>query len=92
MIIILQIKSDNYIDSGKKTLVIDRIKLTIFEVYDDELLKSVNKITEGPIFGIIGKMNILGQDYLCVIKEAQVVGKLYGATIYKITETKVYPF
>ena len=64
----------------------------MFQVSDDELLKSVKKISEGPIFGIIGTVNIIGQNYLCVIKEAQIVGKLYGAHVYKVTETKLYPF
>ena len=59
---------------------------------DDELIKSVNKISEGPIFGIVGTVNIIGQNYLCVVKEVQVVGKLYGAHIYKITDCKFYPF
>jgi hypothetical protein len=55
-------------------------------------LKSENgKISEGPIFGIIGIMNIIGQNYLCVIKEAQILGKLYGAHVYKITEVKLIP-
>lgn len=37
-------------------------------------------------------MNIVGMNYLCVIKEAQDLGKLYGAHIYKVTEAKLYPF
>jgi len=37
-------------------------------------------------------MNILGQNYLCVIKEAQNLGKLYGAHIYKILDVKIYPY
>ena len=72
--------------------MVDRFKNQIFEVSNDELISSVNKITEGPVFGLVGIMNILGQNYLAVIKEAQIVGKLYGAHIYKITEVKIYPF
>lgn len=37
-------------------------------------------------------MNIIGQNYLCVVKEAQVVGTLYGALIYKITDVRLIPF
>jgi hypothetical protein len=44
------------------------------------------------VFGIVGIMNIIGQNYLCVIKDADILGKLYGATIYKVTDIKVYPF
>jgi hypothetical protein len=42
----------------------------------------VNKINEGAIFGIVGIMNIVGHNYLCVIKEAADLGVLYGAHIY----------
>ena len=79
-------------DNGTKSLVIDRSKNQVFEVHDDSLLNSVSKINEGPIFGVVGVMNIIGQNYLCVIKEAQVIGKLNGAHIYKVTEAKVYPY
>jgi hypothetical protein len=40
---------------------------------------------------VVGIMNIIGQNYLCVIKEAEVLGKLYGAHVYKINEVKLYP-
>ena len=60
---------------------------------DNELLnQQKHKITEGPIFGIVGVMNIVGHNYLCVIKEAQVVGLLYGSHIYKVMEVKLFPF
>ena len=69
-----------------------RQKLKIEEVFKDDILNSMNKIYEGTIYGVIGIMNIMGMNYLAVIKEAQVMGKLYGAHIYKITEIKIYPF
>jgi hypothetical protein len=49
-------------------------------------------MAEGAIFGIIGIMDIVGHNYLCVIKEAEDLGVLYGAHIYRITEVKIYPF
>jgi hypothetical protein len=50
--------------------VFHRQKVKIEEVLKDDLLNSVNKISEGPIFGVIGIMNIMGQNYLGIIKEA----------------------
>ena len=88
-----QIKSTNFIDSGERTLVIDRHKTHMFEVKDNELWsQEKGRITEGPIYGVLGTMNIIGQNYLCVIKEAQIMGKAYGAHIYKITDIKLLPF
>ena len=53
-----------------------------------ELVKFIKKIEN---LSIVGIMNIIGQNYLCVIKEAQVLGKLYGAHVYKITDVKIMP-
>lgn len=50
------------------------------------------RISEGPIMGVLGIMNIVGQNYLCCVKEAQSVGKLYGADIFKITDIRLIPF
>jgi SacI homology domain len=50
------------------------------------------RMTEGPIHGVLGTMNIIGQNYLCVVKEVQVVGKLYGSEIFKITDVRLIPF
>ena len=50
------------------------------------------RFTEGPIFAVLGIMNILGQNYLCIVKEAQVLGVLYGAQIYKINDVRLIPF
>lgn len=52
----------------------------------------MDKISEGPIFGIIGILNIIGHNYLGVIKQAEDVGVVYGAHIYKISEVKLFPF
>ena len=49
-------------------------------------------MTEGQIQGVLGTMNILGQNYLCVVKESQMVGKIYGSEIFKITDIKLIPF
>jgi len=60
---------------------------------DNELISNEqNKITEGPIYGIVGIMNIIGHNFLGVIKSADIIGKLYGAHVYKITEVKLIPF
>ncbi len=58
------------------------------EVFQTERMR----ITEGPIFGVLGILNIVGQNYLCCVKEAQVVGVMYGAQIYKITDVRIIPF
>lgn len=55
-------------------------------------VKEKMRITEGPIFGVLGVVNIIGQNYLCCVKEAAVCGMLNGAHIYKITEVRVIPF
>ena len=45
--------------------------MQIFEDKENTMIKDEpNKINEGPIFGIVGIMNIIGQNYLCVIKDA----------------------
>lgn len=54
--------------------------------------KESMRMTEGQIQGALGTMNILGQNYLCVVKESQMVGKIYGSEIYKITDIKLIPF
>jgi hypothetical protein len=40
---------------------------------------------EADILGFLGIMNIIGCNYLAVITEAEVVGELYRAKVYKIT-------
>ena len=54
--------------------------------------KEAMKMTEGQIQGVLGTMNILGQNYLCVVKESLMVGTIYGSEIYKITDIKLIPF
>ncbi len=97
-------RSINFIDSGERTLVIDRQKTNMFELprsgspgfvpMDQHELwtKESMRMTEGQIQGVLGTMNILGQNYLCVVKESQMVGKIYGSEIYKITDIKLIPF
>ena len=63
-------------EQGEKTLVIERETSQIYEVKDNELLNSCDKINEGSIFGIVGIMNVVGHNYLCVIKEAEDLGVL----------------
>ena len=97
-------RSINFIDSGERTLVIDRQKTNMFELprsgspgfvpMDQHELwtKESMRMTEGQIQGVLGTMNILGQNYLCVVKESQMVGKIYGSEIFKITDIKLIPF
>ena len=91
-------------DSGERTLVIDRQKTNMFELpksgaagfvpmeQHEAWTKEIMRMSEGPIQGVLGTMNILGQNYLCVIKDSQVVGKIYGSEIFKITDIKLIPF
>lgn len=78
--------------------MLDRHKTNMFEIKHQPLdqaeifMNERMRITEGPIFGVLGIMNIIGQNYLCCVKEAQVVGMLYGAHIYKITDIRIIPF
>lgn len=78
-------RSQNFIDQGERTLIIDRQKTHMFEIKGQplestELFQTERlRITEGPIQGVLGIMNIIGQNYLCCAKEAQTVGTLYGA-------------
>ncbi len=99
-----ELRSINFIDSGERTLVIDRQKTNMFELprsgspgfvpMDQHELwtKESMRMTEGQIQGVLGTMNILGQNYLCVVKESQMVGKIYGSEIFKITDIKLIPF
>ena len=84
--------------------MIDRQKTNMFELprsgspgfvpMDQHELwtKESMKMTEGQIQGVLGTMNILGQNYLCVVKDSLMVGKIYGSEIYKITDIKLIPF
>jgi hypothetical protein len=47
---------------------------------------------EGGILGIIGVMNIVGMNYLAVISEAEYIGELYSASVYKISLVNLHPF
>ena len=58
------------------------------EIFNSEKMR----ITEGAIFGLLGTVNIVGQNYLCCVKEASVCGILNGAHIFKITDVRIIPF
>lgn len=66
-------------------MIIDRIRHSVYEVKDDKLMNSISKMNEGKILGIVGVMNIIGHNYLCVIKNAENLGSFLGAHLYKIT-------
>ena len=47
---------------------------------------------EVDIYGFIGVLNIVGQNYLGVITDYRNEGKLLGADINKITQVSLIPF
>ena len=49
------------------------------------MIEAARRVTSGPIYGIVGIMNVLGNNYLGVIENAAQVGTLNKAKIYKIT-------
>ena len=60
-------RSINFIDNGERTLVIDRQKTNIFEVkgpqpldQNELFINEKMRISDGPIFGFLGTMNIIG--------------------------------
>jgi hypothetical protein len=55
-------------------------------------LRSSSPINEGAIFGIVGIINIDGNNYLSVISEIQKVGQINRANINKVTGVKLVPF
>jgi hypothetical protein len=61
-------------------------------VKDDNLLRTSSPINEGAIFGIVGIINIDGNNYLGVISEIQKVGQINRANINKVTGIKLVPF
>ena len=79
------LRSENFIEVGVQTLVIDRSTTNITVVKDDSVIEAARRVSSGPIFGIVGIMNILQMNYLGVIEHAQHVGTLNNAKIYKIT-------
>ncbi len=85
-------RSENFIEVGVQTLVIERSTTNIMVVKDDKVIEAARRVTTGPIYGIVGIMNILGNNYLGVIESAQQVGTLNKAKIYKITGVNMIPF
>ena len=77
---------------GVQTLVIERSTTNITVVKDDKVIEAARRVTSGPIYGIVGIMNVLGNNYLGVIENALQVGTLNKAKIYKITNVQMIPF
>jgi hypothetical protein len=72
--------------------VIRRDNTQIAVVKDDALLKQSSAINEGAIFGIVGILNIDGNNYLGVISEILKVGQINKANINKVATVKLLPF
>lgn len=72
--------------------MIDRSTTNITVVKTDAVLDTVRRTNSGPIYGIVGIMNIIGKNYLGVIDNAAIVGTLNNAKIYKITQVSLIPF
>ncbi len=60
-------RSINFIDNGERTLAIDRQKTNMFELRGPQPLDQTEvflnekmRINDGPIFGFLGTMNIIG--------------------------------
>ncbi len=85
-------RSENFIEVGVQTLVIDRSTTNISVVKDDSVIVAARRVVQAPIFGIVGIMNILNINYLGVIESAAHVGTINNAKIYKITTVNMLPF
>ena len=72
----IQIRSEGFVSRELQTIAIQRNSGHIQVEKDDTLLDSVKRIREGEIFGIIGIINIAALNYLVVINDAAIVGKL----------------
>ena len=80
-----------------RTLVIEKLTTHIFEdgessVASDQSVIMEKVVSKGSIvkkvadiYGVIGVMNIVGQNYIGVITDYKTEGKLLGAEINKIT-------
>lgn len=86
------IRSDNFVSKGLQTMVIDRRNTHITVTSGDSVIGASLQVTSGAIFGIIGIMNVLGTNYLGIIDNAEHVGTLNNAKIYKITDVSMVPF
>ncbi len=73
-------------------MIIERETTHVVVVKDDQLLDSVKRINEGPIWGIVGIINLAALNYLVVISNADVVAKLNKVNIYKVTGVRIIPF
>ncbi len=87
-----------------RTLVIEKLTSHIFEDQEsgdssDSSIIMEKVISKGglvrletQIYGLIGILNIVGQNYLGVITDYRTEGKLLGADINKITKVSLIPF
>jgi hypothetical protein len=87
-----------------RTLVIEKLTTHIFEetsgaassdqsvIMEKVALKGGIVKKEAEIYGLIGVMNIVGQNYLGVITDYKSEGRLLGADINKITQVSLIPF
>ena len=87
-----------------RTLVIEKLTTHIFEDEEKSAASDQSVIMEkvaskgsmvkkeADIYGLIGVMNIVGQNYLGVITDYKTEGKLLGADINKITQVSLIPF
>lgn len=63
----LQIRSENFVQPGIQTLVIDRKTTTITVASDDKQLTAAKATKDCTIFGVVGIMNVCGQNFLGII-------------------------
>ena len=87
-----------------RTLVIEKLTTHIFEetsaasssdqsvIMEKVASKGGIVKKEAEIYGLIGVMNIVGQNYLGVITDYKTEGRLLGADINKITQVSLIPF
>ena len=87
-----------------RTLVIEKLTSHIFEDQEsgdssDSSIIMEKVVSKGglvrletEIYGLIGILNIVGQNYLGVITDYRTEGKLLGADINKITKVSLIPF
>ena len=73
-------------------MIINKRTTQIQVAHDDKLINQSKRKSIGSILGIIGIMNVGGQNYLGVVRGAEQVGVLNNAKIFKISEAKLLPF
>ena len=97
----LQIRSIEFISRGTRTLVIERTKNRVFEDAREEgsakglsslMSKAQGLKEEGGILGVLGVVNIVGNDHLAVISQAELIGVLGKSRVFKVTKIELIPF